>query len=132
MSHFTRVKTEITDLGCLLEALADMGFDEVETGTNLGLYGYEGRLREERADVVIRRKFVGSASNDIGFHLEPDGTYQAIVSEYDGRIRPKFLQEVTQRYAYHVVTRGAEAQGFTIDSEEVQQDGSIKLICTQW
>jgi hypothetical protein len=47
------------------------------------LVGYQGDQRKDKANVIIRRKYVGGASNDLGFVLQEDGTYKAIVSEYD-------------------------------------------------
>ena len=53
-----------TDRTLLLAALADLGYPEVEEGVALPLYGYQGDRRRETADLVVRRRFLGSASND--------------------------------------------------------------------
>ena len=72
------------DRALLLAALADLGYTEVEEGEALSLYGYLGDKRPETAEIVVRRKYLGSTSNDVGFARTPDG-YVPIVSEYDGR-----------------------------------------------
>jgi hypothetical protein len=68
----------------LLAALADIGYVEVEEAEALPLYGYRGDRRPETAEIVVRRKHLGSASNDLGFARTPAG-YVPIVSEYDQR-----------------------------------------------
>ena len=53
--------------------------------TPVALFGYHNDQRAEKAEVVIRRNNTGiGSSNDIGFAKQPDGSYKAIVSEYDG------------------------------------------------
>jgi hypothetical protein len=39
----------------LLAALADLGYDHVEVGDKLPLYGYRGDRRAETAEIVVRR-----------------------------------------------------------------------------
>ena len=67
MSHFSEVRVEITDEGCLLAALSRLGFaGKVEVHKEAHpLYGYQGDVREQKAHVIIRRQFVGTAANDI-------------------------------------------------------------------
>ena len=54
----------------LLAALADLGYPEVEEGAALPLYGYEGDRRPETAALVVRRRYLGSASNDLGVTID--------------------------------------------------------------
>lgn len=70
------------DRRLLLAALADLGYDRVEEGEALPLYGYRGDRRPETAALVVRRRHVGRLSNDIGFTRTPDG-YVPVLSEYD-------------------------------------------------
>jgi hypothetical protein len=66
----------------LLAALTEIGYQTVEEGTNLSLYGYQNDRRKETAEIVIRRQHVGASSNDIGFKLTETG-YVPIISEFD-------------------------------------------------
>jgi hypothetical protein len=75
----------LKDRRLLLAALADLGYTEVEEGEALPLYGYQGDRRPETAELVVRRRHLGSASNDLGFARAPAG-YVPIVSEYDQRV----------------------------------------------
>ncbi|MEM9925820.1 MAG: DUF1257 domain-containing protein [Cyanobacteria bacterium P01_D01_bin.50] len=103
MSHFTSIKTQIKDKDALIKALADVGFKNLEVNdTAQSLYGYQGDVRPETAEVIIRRKYIGSSSNDIGFKLQDHGQFQAIISEFDrGRYNQQWLNQVMQRYGYY-------------------------------
>lgn len=134
MSHFTCIKTQIKHQDALLKALADFGFKEVEVHeTAQHLYGYQGDLRSQTAEVIIRRQYLGSASNDIGFKRQKDGQFEAIISEYD---RHKYSQEwlngLAQRYGYHMLMETAPEQGFTIEEEETLEDGTIRVVVARW
>lgn len=90
MSKYAEYQTEaLRDREVLLAALAELGYgpDKVEVHEQpVHLVGYEGRARPEVANIVIRQQHTGiSASNDVGFLRQPDGSYRPIVSEYDSR-----------------------------------------------
>ncbi|MBW4582861.1 MAG: DUF1257 domain-containing protein [Tildeniella nuda ZEHNDER 1965/U140] len=134
MSHFTAIKTQIKDAEALVKALADVGFKQVEVHeTAQPLYGFQGDLRSQTAEIIIRRKYVGGASNDIGFQRQQDGTFEAIISEYDRRkYAQPWLNQVMQRYGYHALMATAPAQGFTVEEEEVLADGTIRVVVGRW
>jgi len=104
MSAYITLVTPMTDRQCLLAALADLGFgpQKVEVHEDVTeLVGYAGDRRQSRAHVVIRRRFVGTSSNDIGFELTPTG-YQAHVSDFDrSRYGADWLSELGGRYEVH-------------------------------
>jgi hypothetical protein len=131
MSHFTTIKTQFTDDKALLKALVDLGFGHVEHHQNpQPLYGYQGDIRPEAAEIVIRREFVGKASNDIGFQRGSDGTFAAIISEFDRtKYSQAWLAKLLHRYAYHAtVQKLVEEQGFSLVEEEEQETGAIHLV----
>ena len=88
------------DRRLLLAALADLGYNEVEEGEALALYGYQGDRRAETAEIVVRRRHVGSASNDLGFAQTPQG-FVPVISEYDQRVLHSGQFLVKLRTAYH-------------------------------
>ena len=92
------------DRRLLLAALAGLGYGEVEEGETLPLYGYQGDRRPESAELVVRRRHLGSASNDLGFARSPQG-YVPIVSEYDQRTLHggQFLVRLRTAYSERVV-----------------------------
>jgi hypothetical protein len=70
-----------------------MGFLDVEVhDTPQNLYGYQGDSRTDTAHVIVRRKYVGESSNDIGFLRNSEGVYEANISEFD-RYNLKYDEE---------------------------------------
>lgn len=134
MSHFTCIQTQITHIDSLVKALADAGFATVEVyPTPQHLYGFQGEIRPETAEVIIRRRYIGPMSNDIGFKRQENGTFKAIISDYDRLQYPQaWIDRLTQRYAYHVLITAAPTAGFTLEVEEVLPDGTIRVVLGRW
>jgi len=85
MSHYVDVETEIQNQSALVRALERLGFkDKIEIHSiPQNLYGYQGDLRKQKANVIIRKKHVGRAANDIGFEKTSNGRFIAHISEFD-------------------------------------------------
>ncbi|MGK7873313.1 MAG: DUF1257 domain-containing protein [Xenococcaceae cyanobacterium] len=134
MSHFTCIKTQIRNVEALVKALGDVGFNNVEVHeTAQHLYGFQGDVRPQTAEVIIRRQYIGRASNDIGFKRQQDGTFKAIISEYDRyKYSQQWLNQLTQRYGYHTLMATAPVQGFTVEEEETLEDGTIRVVVGRW
>jgi hypothetical protein len=134
MSHFTCIQTQIKNQDTLIKALADVGFKNIEVHeTAQHLYGYQGDVRKQTAEVIIRRHYVGIHSNDIGFKRQEDGRFEAIISEYDRhQYSPEWLNGLTQRYGYHTLMATAPTQGFTVEEEETLEDGTIRVVVARW
>jgi hypothetical protein len=93
-----------TERGLLLAALADLGYDHVEEGDALPLFGFQGDRREETAEVVVRRQHLGRLSNDLGF-ARTDGGLVPVISEFDQRtlLGGRFLARLRTAYSERVV-----------------------------
>lgn len=129
MSHYSRVRTTLRDAGLLAAALRELGFGTVEVhDVPQPLHGYLGDVREQRAEVIVRREHVGRSSNDIGFARQPDGTFEAVISDYD-RIHydAGWLTRLTQSYGHAAALTYAETHGFDVASDEVEQDGTRRI-----
>ncbi len=134
MSAYVDVKTcyKKHNMALLAEALREMGY-EVETHEKpVGLYGYHGDLRPQKANVVVRRRHVGPSANDIGWEFNEDGTCTEHISEYDrGHTFKKVKQDkLAQTYAEKVVTQAAKKSGFKM-GKTIEADGSIKMKLTR-
>ena len=129
MSHFTRIRTRLRDAEVLVEALAKVGHKEVEVHTQPEtLYGYQGDARPEKAELIVRREHIGGASNDIGFARQEDGTYEAIISDYDRRkYNESWLANLAHAYSHAATLRYAATHGYEIATDELQQDGTRRL-----
>ncbi len=121
MSHFTRIQTKLAEKEHLLNALHDLGF-HVEQGQQ-SVHGFAGQKSEVDIRVVI------PLSYDIGFRRVGDA-YEA-VADWSGvrGIKPAaFIQQLTQRYAYHATKEKLAEQGFTLVEEQVNETGQIRLL----
>lgn len=128
MSKYTVVELEFNDTDCIKEALTELGypFEEHEIAQNL--VGYQNDQRSQKAHIIIRRKHVGAASNDVGFLRKEDGTYDLIISEYDrGSHRNEWLQKLKQIYGVSKIKKKAKAMGYVVRSQKTATDGKIKV-----
>ena len=114
---------QFRDLGLLKKALGQLRFAGLEEGEALPLYGYQGDLRPERVQLVIRREHLTSASNDLGFVRTEKG-YVPVVSEYDERVllEGKFLPMLRTAYSLRVVDQVTQRMRGTATRT---QDGSV-------
>ena len=88
----------------LLAALAELNYTHIEEGEGLPLYGYHGDRRTETAALVVRRQYIGSGSNDLGFARGAEG-YFPIISDFDRRtlLGGEFLPRLRVAYAERVI-----------------------------
>jgi hypothetical protein len=129
MSHFTRVRTTLRDVDVLVTALREVGLGPIEIHeTPQTLYGYQGDAREEKAEVIVRRRYIDPMSNDLGFARGPDGAFDAIISGYDGRrFGRDWLARLTRAYGRAAALAYAEAHGYEVDTDEIEADGTLRL-----
>lgn len=149
MSAFRVHKSKIKLKAAILEALADIVakrrhisieqaleivHDKVEVHHEpSALFGYQGDIRDEKAEIICRRDFVknylgGGASNDAGFTLR-DGCFEAIISDYDnGRwwanAAPRFWQVALAQESI----LEAKSEGYIL--HKVEENNEIKLTAT--
>lgn len=124
MSHFTRIRTKLRNLVLLERALRDLGY--VPSVGNVRVRGWHGESR--RADLVVQQP----NGYDFGFRLV-DGELVMLADVYGFRGNPAdLLGPISQRYAYHVCREQAEAQGFQVTGETVDEDGTIRLIVERY
>jgi len=140
MSKFLEIdELKIADQDLLVETLEeDMEYwigargCTVESHTNpVYLLGYQGDQRPEMAEVVIRREFVGEASNDIGFKRQPNGNFRPIISEFDVEYYNQiWLDQLAQTYAERKFVREMRESGYLLSSRVSSNDGSIEMSFT--
>lgn len=129
MSHFTTVKTKIRDLQCLKKALEDLGYEYTEAQEGVSVRGYLNQT--EKADLCIK----ASKTYDVGVRQTADG-YELLadwwgVETTRGLSEQEFVNQISQRYAYHKVVKEITVRGFSLESEENQED-TIQLTVRKW
>ncbi|HTL88302.1 MAG TPA: DUF1257 domain-containing protein [Leptolyngbya sp.] len=124
MSHFTPIKVEIKQGEMLHQALRELGY-KVEQ--NSFVRGYQGD--KTQADYVIRR----SNDYDLGFRREGDDQYVLIADFWGARINQhQFINQVQQKDAHKLLQQTAAEQGYTIEAEEVLEDGTVRVVVGRW
>jgi hypothetical protein len=120
MSEYHEVKTEYKDGDALVQALGEMGYTTVEVHeTPQPLVDYRGNQTHyvdktgDKANIIVRRKFVGGAANDLGFIKKPDGSFGAMISQYDSsKHNAGWLKNLKKNYTEKVVIKTAAKSGF--------------------
>jgi hypothetical protein len=128
VSHFTTVETKINDLVALKEALdeLDYAYDEATQQQLVKVRGWRGTTQE--ADLSIHLK-----GYDIGVQQNADGTYRLVadwwaIEEETNQKAEQLQQVLIKTYAKHKVKREVAAQGFTLEEEQVDADGTVRLV----
>jgi hypothetical protein len=126
--YMTFTDAAFKDRECLLKALAECGYETVEEGEALSLYGYQGDRRPETAQIVVRRKYIGAASNDLGFQKTNAG-YVPVISEYDRSfmMQGKFLTNLRTNYNLKSAEKLARSLRGTLHQERVGSTIKIRI-----
>ncbi len=132
MSKYEEMRTVLTEECHLVGALRDLGYEpEVHRAEGAALFGYRGDERSERAQIIIRRSQLDSASNDIGFARDGvTGVYRAIISEYDRGIayNEAWLGRIAQGYKERQTMAVAKAKGYVFRGREVVETAQGKRV----
>ena len=102
-------------------ALHDLGYQFEDTPQNLS--GFRG----QKTLVDIRVKL--EKSYDLGFQ-KVGNVFEAVAdwSRVRGLDQEIFINQVSQRYAYHAAKAKLEEQGFTLVEEQTTSSGQIHLV----
>ena len=121
MSKYQVSTIILTEQCHLIGALRDLGYEPEFHPEGASLVGYQGDERPERAHIIIRRRQLDSASNDIGFARDSSGVYRAIISEYDRGIgfNEAWLGRLAQCYKERQTMAVAKAKGYVFRGREV-------------
>lgn len=139
MSEYRKSTTNCKDKECLIDALIDLGYkrENIEVHEEAKqLFDWHGRATHyldksgDKANIIVRRQFVGGAANDLGFKLNPvTKTYDAIISDYDsGKHNATWLKNLKVGYAEKTLIKTGKAQGLRYLSTKIV-DGKKQI---QW
>ena len=120
MSHFSKIKTNITDANILVKTLHEMGF----------VYKY--------SNSSLKEIYVYSNSNSEGylFSFVWNGNYYNLLADIhlwslDVDFN-YFLDSLSKMYAYNIILNQGTLSGFNKVSEKTNSDGSIKITLKRW
>ena len=125
MSHFSKIRTKITNKPKLVKALQLLQYDVQE---NIELVNPLDHQHEKvKVDVSI--------GNDIGFRLNNDGVYELVadIQTWKESVPPqRFIEKVTQQYAKATILDTIQDKGFTIEKESTTIENNIEIVATRW
>nr|YP_009498067.1 Ycf35 [Gracilaria changii]ART65330.1 Ycf35 [Gracilaria changii] len=128
MSHFSRIKTSITNLNILKQSLKDLNFEcDIEKSH---LRDSSGNL--QYVDIIIKK----NNAKIMGFLW--NGKEYIFITDFDlwqhhNDICPEnIIERILQQYAINSVIEVSNIEGFkTIETKKLT-DGSVKLIVQKW
>lgn len=131
MSKYMSFESEaFPNLELLVEALKELGFENITVGTDLLLQGYDKR-DQRSADVVIRRDSVKSQRflGDIGFQKTVKG-YSLVVDDMDldYRLGRDFLKRLQTQYHEATARKTAKKLGGTLVKKTVGKTIKVRVI----
>jgi Protein of unknown function (DUF1257) len=143
MSHFSTIKTKITNAAALREALVELFHARgVEAKVDVfdkpqAMQGYYGGTGDQSAEVIVRNQSIGSKA-DLGYRKEKDGTYSLVWDQYEfqhGRVSHLDLadlpQKILQPYAKFVTLQAAWQNGDEVENVEALANGSVRITLTR-
>ena len=133
MSHFTTVETHISDLEILKAALEDLKF-VVESNETQVVWIKGWQDNEIPVDLAVSIK---GCEYGIGFKKTAHNLYEIVadwwgIEQIAGISQKMFVNQLTQRYAYHKVLAEVKKQGFLVAENRVEKDQSIRLVLRKW
>tara|TARA_B100001094_G_scaffold331400_1_gene399560 strand:- start:1291 stop:1683 length:393 start_codon:yes stop_codon:yes gene_type:complete len=129
MSHFTKIKTSLTDKKELIEALQLLQYNVV-TEQNLEIKNPVHAQDHEvvRAEIAL--------TNDIGFRWnKQDNCYDLYADHQTWSLDvpvKRFVEKVTQQYARMKIHNTVKEMGFQVEEEWEMDDNSIELTVSRW
>ena len=126
MSHFSKIKTKITNKPALIQALM---FDGWPVDINRELVNPIGHDHEKlRCEVTI--------GDDIGFVWDKQTlSYQLVtdIQTWNHSIPvARFIEKITQLYCIQLLTATAKSEGFEVESQIVNNNNAVELTVTRW
>lgn len=132
MSHWTKIKLQLTDESTLVKALTRMGLKPEVGKFTISQYG-----QSSEAEVRV--------GNSIGFAKQKDGTYSVVGDFYhaSGKLRgyyganDKFQQELNVAYGIEDAKQKLEDLGMGFEIEEnaegvIGKDGMIRMVAVSY
>ncbi len=128
MSEFHVIETKFKDEPVLVQSLKEMGYQPEIHSKPTNLRGYQGDERSQKAHIIIPRKQVGGASNDVGFERVKKG-FVCHASQYDEPWRNgNRIKTLNKKYAENKLIKEVNrTTKFNILSRKDREDGKIEI-----
>ena len=126
MSEYHEVELDVTEKSCIVDALKDLGYNPQVHDNAVPLHGFQGDQRQQKANIVLPKSQVGSASNDIGFE-KVNGKYILRISEFDIGAKRFNQKEFNKNYKKHAVLKKISKNRKFKKKSVTNKDGKIVI-----
>jgi hypothetical protein len=128
MSEFHIIEVVFKDQPVLIQTLREMGYEPEVHEKAKNLFGYQGDKREQKAHIIIPRKQVGGASNDVGFERVKKG-FVLHASAFDSAWRTgKKLKTLNKRYTENKLRKEvSKSVNLNVVNRTEREDGRIEI-----
>jgi hypothetical protein len=128
MSAYRQMTTVMNDQQILCQQLQKR-FSKVENHSTPQPMARWGRDKEERAEIIVRKKDIGGhAFNDIGFKRDANRNFTAVISDIDDRrFDQKWLNELARDYMEAKATQTMTENECELEERTVLPNGAIQL-----
>ena len=128
MSHFSTIKTQLKEAKPLIKALDQLGY--VSDQENKFIKGYKGKF------TAVDISMDPPGNTKVGFKWDKNSNTYELVTDLDlwnfDLPVERFISKVTQMYAYNMIIKKTEEDGYQVVEEKNKNDGSIELVLTKW
>ena len=124
MSHFSTIKTKLKCKESLVSALNTLGHEVKEDALLVNPEGHD----HKQWNVCV------ALNDEIGFKW--NGNQYELVAELDAWDldvpASRFIDKLTQQYAIEKIKRQTNEEGYVIESEARDVNGSVELVVSRW
>lgn len=123
MSHFTRVRTRLTDEPTIKQALVRMSYQVLPAHD--GVHGWQGQRAKAAFKVRPPR-----TRYEIGFVPVAGSGFSVVADWWGVRVvkQQEFMQRLTREYAFVATVTSLAAKGFEVLQESVDRSGEVRLV----
>ncbi len=121
MSHFSTLRTKITDADILKTSLKDLG---IAVKTQADIRGYNGQ--RVKADIVATLE----GEYDLGWSRNPDGSFDLIADLWGvakKHNQTELINSINQKYAVTKTLSEVRRTGSTLVAQGVSSEGSTRV-----
>ena len=123
MSHFTTIKVQIKNGDVLYQILQELGY---QVAQNTQVRGYMGN--KTKAEYVIKQ----ANGYDLGFRQQGE-IYELVADFWGANInQQEFINQISQKYAHRTLMETIQTEGFSVEEEEVLEDGTMRVVVGKW
>nr|YP_009313410.1 Hypothetical protein ycf35 [Galaxaura rugosa]SCW21664.1 Hypothetical protein ycf35 [Galaxaura rugosa] len=125
MSHFSKIKTKITNQDILIQTLQELKINyKLEYKSNVNRPIIHVLFNKYQGDIIPY--FIWD-NNNSNYEFIADSKTWSNKNQLD-----LFVEKLNQKYAYNTIIIKSNKQGFIHTNSNLLQDGSIQLVLERW